>query len=231
MALLDTVFQASALLASAVIGASAAHKWQQRSSRDARLFDASKETYGQMSTAATEIISLIGRRIYASQRLCLADRSSDNYRKYIEDFRTAVEDWNIHHLSMDLNVRSLFKGAYLSDFELLQNRLAAVTSRVDSYAQSGNGDPVRIKETFSRLRYDYFLFAQSMQKEARLMYRQMHFGIRLDYAAWDIEKFSTRQLFVSLLSGRVEEISIIRSPSDLGQPLVASEARFGVYEH
>lgn len=227
----DTLLQAGALLLSAVIGARAAHQWQQRSSRDARFFDASKETYAQMFAATNQIIGLIGRRVYASQRVCLVSRHSERYNEILAELRTSVEDWNNSLLLMDLNVRSLFDGAKLSDFEGLQSQLASTTNRVTTYAVTGNGDTAQITNELQVIRYQYFLFVQQMLKEARLLYRQMHFGVELGYSQEAVKQFSTRDLIKTLLGGRVDQLTVIRPPSDLGQPILISEARFGIHEH
>jgi hypothetical protein len=224
------ILQALGLVVAAIVGARAAHQWQLRSSRESRFFEASRSAHDKMAATSEKIVKLAGRRLFYTQRLMLADASSMNYDQHMRDFRVSVQEWNEMLFEMELGVRSLFENARLSDFEALQSRLATLTTKVvrdlKVRRQSSN-----LLVALNTLRGDYFQFVQEMNREIKLLHRQMHFGVRLPYDELEIGRYSTKELLAALLAGPEKNHSVIRSPSDLGKPILSGEARFGVNEH
>jgi len=230
--MIATVFQAVLAFAlTGIVGAWIANFWQARSAKDTRFFEASKTMYAQMEAAAGELASLIGKRIYASQRVCMIRPDTPAFDGAIQQYRSAIIEWNERSLSLELAVRTRFRDASLRYFEELQARLAAVTTRIDSYVRQPTSIVSRdlIKE-LRGLRGSFFEFIQEMMKEAKLLHRQMHFGVVLRYDRGDIEKMSTPDLIKSLFTSRIEGQPIVRSPSDFGAPVSTWEARLGIYE-
>lgn len=219
-----------AFLFTIVMGTRIAHVWQARAAKESRFFEASSDMYKSMSDAAELITSLIGRRIYASQRLCLAtDESTRN--EALQTYRQVVVEWNERLLEIELAVRSRFRHTYLMSFESLQSDLAQVSTNVLAVAR---GDAhVSRSATLASLkviRNDFFIFIEGMLREARLLHRQMHFGVRLQYERDSLNKLSTLDLFKLLISPGIKSQGIVRSPSDFGQPVGVWDARFGIYE-
>lgn len=213
-----------------VLGTRIAHVWQARAAKEARFFEASSDMYKSMSDAAEVITTLIGRRIYASQRLCLAteDRTRE---EALQTFRQVVVEWNERLLEIELAIRSRFRDTYLISFEYLQSDLAQVSANVLAVSR---GDPaVSRSETLTSLkviRNEFFVFIEGMLREARLLHRQMHFGVRLQYERDALNKLSTLDLVKLLISPGIKSQGVVRSPSDFGQPVSVGDARFGIYE-
>jgi hypothetical protein len=219
-----------AFLFTVVLGTRIAHVWQARAAKEARFFEASSDMYRSMSNAAELITTLVGRRIYASQRLCLATEESTK-EEALKIFRQVVVEWNERLLEIELAIRSRFRDSYLTSFEHLQSDLAQVSANVLAVSRS---DPaVSRSETLTSLkvlRNDFFVFIEGMLREARLLHRQMHFGVRLQYERDALNKLSTLDLLKLLISPGIKSQGIVRSPSDFGQPVSVRDARFGIYE-
>jgi len=230
--MISTIFQATlAFILTGIVGSWIAHVWQLRSAKEARFFEASKEMYNQMSAAANDLSSLAGKRIYSSQRLCLTPRNSPHFDDAMTNFRASVIEWNDHLLSLELAIRTKFRHASLREFEGLQSGLVSVTSKVEAFAQGkGLADQASILRSLRSIRFAIFEFTQAMMQEAKLLHRQMHFGVVVQYERFEIDKMSTQDLIKCLFTSRVEAKPIVRSPSDFGLPVSVGDARLGIYE-
>lgn len=227
-ALLQTL---AAFLLTAVIGQRIANRWQRRAEKEARFFEASKEMYSQMMEAADQLSDLVGRRIYASQRVCMLSATDPGYMDAVEQFRAIVIEWNEKLFRTELGIRTRFRGASLYEFERIQSELARVSNMIHAMLRSGDRSKARvIIDDLRHVRFLFFSFAQNMVKEARLLHRQMHFGVRIKYDRYEVENMSTNDLIKALGTSRVEGQSVIRSPSDFGLPVSVGDARFGIYE-
>ena len=174
----DTFLQAVlAFILTGIAGTWIAHTWQSRSAKEARFYEASKSMYAQMEAAATELAALAGKRIYASQRVCLVRPESPSFDKAVQEYRASIIEWNERLLSLELAVRMRFRDASLREFEVMQTRLAMLSTRLDSYVTRKDRSVVReLDRELRTLRGDFFTFIQEMMREARLLHRQMHFG-------------------------------------------------------
>jgi len=230
--MVGTLLQAIvAFILTGVIGSRIAHSWQARAAKEARFFEASKDMYTQMMSAAEGIASLIGKRLYAMQRVCLLSPTSSDYNNAVSSYHAAIIEWNERLLSLELAVRTRFKNASLSEFERIQGRLAHVTRLVERLIASNDRDQrSSVMEELRRVRAEFFYFTQSMTKEAQLLHRQMHFGVVVKYDRWEIEQMSTQNLVKALFTSRIEGQAVVRSPSDFGLPVSVGDARFGIYE-
>jgi hypothetical protein len=230
--MLGSVFQALlAFILTGILGSWIAHVWQSRSAKETRFFEASKEMYGQMAAAADDLASLVGKRIYASQRLCLTGKGSPLFEVALTSFRQSVFEWNEQLLSIELAIRTKFRDSHLYEFEELQNELAEVTLLLERYlANGGNDARLAVLRRLRGLRNRFFEFTQQMMREARLLQRQMHFGVVVNYDRYEIDKMSTKDLIKCLFTSRVEPKPVIRAPSDFGLPVSVGQARLGIYE-
>lgn len=220
-----------AFLLTVVLGGWIARVWQARTTKETRFFEASKEIYAQMVAAADELSDLVGRRIYCSQRVCLTDPASPGFPKAVEDFRATVLEWNNKLLRMELSIRTRFRDSYLSSFECLQSDLTNVTLDVDHLIERDHrARKDDILRELKLVRWRYFEFVQGMVKEARLLHRQMHFGIVVRYNQEELPKMSTYDLIKALFTTRVEGQAVVRSPSDFGLPVSVWDARLGIHE-
>jgi hypothetical protein len=138
-----------AFLFTVVLGTRIAHVWQARAAKEARFFEASSDMYKSMSEAAELITNLVGRRIYASQRLCLATQESTR-QEALQVFSQVVLEWNERLLEMELAIRSRFRDTYLVSFELLQGDLAAVSA--DALAIARGDKSVSRSQTLATLK-------------------------------------------------------------------------------
>ena len=139
-----TLLQAAfAFILTGVIGGRIAHLWQARSAREARFFDASKDMYDQMVTAADDLSSMIGKRIYASQRVCLISKDAPAFTGALANYQAVIIEWNERLLSLELAIRTKFRHASLSDFEYLQGRLVAATLLVNNHVLNKSKLPAK----------------------------------------------------------------------------------------
>lgn len=230
--MIATLFQAVvAFFFTFVAGSRIAHAWQVRAAKENRFFEASKDMYAQMMKAADDLSQLIGKRLYASQRVCMLGRDSPDFETALGSYRNSVVEWNERLLSLELAVRTRFRDASLSEFESLQSHLAETTRLIESSLISqAKSDRRRALYELRLVRGRFFQFTQAMVKEARLLHRQMHFGVIVQYDATEIDRMSTQNLIKSLFTSRVEGQAIVRSPSDFGLPVGVRDARFGIYE-
>lgn len=230
--MLSAVLQALfAFVLTGVIGSWIAHAWQARAARESRFFDASKVMYQQMVDSADSLSALAGRRLYASQRICLVAPGSEDFESTVAQYRAVVIEWNEKLLALELSVRTKFRTAYLSDFERLQGDFATVGSHIsDRLSGNSSVEPREVLRKIRILRSEFFTFTQNMMKEAQLLHRQMHFGVRINYDREGIRKMSTQDLIKLLFTSRIEGQAVVRSPTDFGLPVGISDARFGIYE-
>lgn len=230
--MLSAVLQALfAFILTGVVGSWIAHAWQTRAARETRFFEASRSMYQQMVEAADSLSALAGRRLYASQRVCLLQTESDEFEAALAQYRSIVIEWNEKLLALELSVRTKFRTAHLSDFERMQGELATISNHISAHL-SGKIVTTRseILRKIRALRADFFIFTQNMMKEAQLLHRQMHFGVRVSYDRDGIRKMSTQDLVKLLFTSRMESQAVVRSPTDFGLPVSVSDARFGIYE-
>lgn len=213
-----------------VVGGWIAHRWQMRSAREARFFEASKVRYEQMLNAADDLSTLIGKRLYASQRVCMISRESTDFDEALKNYRASVVEWNERLLSLELAVRTRFRDTSLFEFERLQTELAAVSDQIDRLLRS---EKDKSKDGVLRqlrgVRANFFNFTQRMVNESRLLHRQMYFGVLIRYDQSEIDKMSTKDLVQALVSSRVEGESVVRSPTDFGLPVRVGDAWLGIH--
>ena len=230
--MLATLLQAAfAFVLTGVIGGRIAHVWQARAAREARFFDASKDMYNQMVGAADDLSALIGKRLYSSQRVCLVKRGTPSFDEAVSGYRSVIIEWNERFLSLELAVRTKFRHASLNHFEHLQKDLVNVTTHIDNYIkESPTLSNAEMLNRIRLVRASFFSFTANMMREAKLLHRQMHFGVVVKYDHIEIDKMSTQNLIKSLFTSRIEGEAVVRSPSDFGLPVSVNDARFGIYE-
>ena len=184
-----------------------------------------------MAAAADDLSALIGKRIYASQRICLTAKGSPLFDAALDAFRKSVIEWNERLLSIELAIRTKFRDSHLYEFDELQSDLAHVTLLLERYLTADDdGQRLMVLRRLRALRNRFFEFTQQMMREARLLHRQMHFGVVVNYDRYEIDKMSTKDLIKCLFTSRVQAKPIIRSPSDFGLPVSVGQARLGIYE-
>lgn len=219
-------------LLTVLIGSALAYWWQEKSVRDARFFEGTKQTLDNMTEAYKTIASQAGRRIYHSQRIFLMSLGHPSFQQAADDFVASNVEWNRELLSMEVSIRTLFRNTYTTDFEGMQSRMRQVNLVV---GKKINGIPLpqsEINATLSELgslRHEYFQMVQGMIKETDNLFRQMHFGILLPYDEFYIDQFSTPQLLRALWTGPKNQSAVIGSPANFGLPISASDARLGVH--
>jgi hypothetical protein len=220
-----------AFILTGIIGGRIAQIWQARAAREARFFEASKDMYSQMVCAADDLSALVGKRLYASQRVCMIAPSDAGFDDAVASYRSIVIDWNQQLLSLELAVRTRFRDTSLYEFELLQSKLALISSGINSFIKYDRhqGAPELLRQ-LRDIRAEFFQFTQRMMKEARLLHRQMHFGVVVQYDKYQIEKMSTQNLIKALFTSQIEGQAVVRSPSDFGLPVSVRDARLGIYE-
>ena len=229
---METLLQAAlAFFFTIVLGTRVAHAWQSRAAKETRFFEASRDIYQQMSAASEKLISLAGRRIYASQRLCLMSASSGDFPEALQQYKAAVLEWNNSLMSVELSIKTLFKDSYISSFEYIQKDLAIISNKISKLISGSNEySRTEILIDLGSIRSQYFAFAQNMITESRLLHRQMHFGVKVSYNFQEITKMSNKDLIKALFFSPVEHDAVVRSPSDFGRPVSVDNARFGIYE-
>lgn len=220
-----------AFVLTGIVGAKLAHGWQARASKETRFFEASKDMYQQMVAAADQLSDLAGRRLYASQRLCLVSSDGALHREAVERYKAIVLEWNERLLTIELSIRTKFRNASLYEFENLQNELSEINRNIESFIYGNSSrSKIRILNDVKIVRAKFFQFTQSMMKEAQILHRQMHFGVKVPYEAEALDKMSTQNLIKLLFTSRIESQSIVRSPTDFGLPVNVGDARFGIHE-
>jgi|GEM_PF-3930240 hypothetical protein len=220
-----------AFVLTGIVGAKLAHGWQARASKETRFFEASKDMYQQMVAAADQLSDLAGRRLYASQRLCLVSSDGALHREAVERYKAIVLEWNERLLTIELSIRTKFRNASLYEFENLQNELSEINRNIESFiSRNSSRSKNRILNDVKIVRAKFFQFTQSMMKEAQILHRQMHFGVKVPYEAEALDKMSTQNLIKLLFTSRIESQSIVRSPTDFGLPVNVGDARFGIHE-
>jgi len=220
-----------AFVLTGIVGAKLAHGWQARASKENRFFEASKDMYQQMVAAADQLSDLAGRRLYASQRLCLVSSDGALHREAVERYKAIVLEWNESLLTTELSIRTKFRNSSLYEFEILQGELAEIGRNIENLISGHSSkNKIGILNDVKIVRAKFFQFTQSMMKEAQILHRQMHFGVKVPYAPEALDKMSTQNLIKLLFTSRIESQSIVRSPTDFGLPVDVGDARFGIHE-
>jgi hypothetical protein len=207
------------VLITAGLGTWLAYVWQQRTVKQTRYFDASKSQFELMREAVAEFAKVIGRRLYATHRVCALDSTSSRFDSALDELFLSIEDWNKNYLQIELNVRTLFVNSTASDLERLQSQLTLLSNKVIISAQASSNHRKTLLKDVALLRQSYFRFLQAMIDEADYLFRQMHFGVKLNYDRWSIRYFSNLQLVKALFSGAEDESTVVRAPTDFGLPV------------
>ncbi|WP_257539138.1 hypothetical protein [Sphingobium sp. CFD-1] len=215
----------------AIVGGWIANRWQQRAIKEARFFDASRLSYDRMTRAAEDLSALSGRRVYAAQRVCLLDGADNAFPEAVAQFRKINLEWNERLMEIELSIRTLFRHSQLTSFENIQQQMANVTRAVGQIAAGDESiSRKRILSDLVKIRHRLFQFIQEMIREAALLNRQMHFGVRVEYDSHGLDRLSNLTLIKLLFVSSIESDSIVRPPSDFGMPVSAREARLGINE-
>ena len=229
MAVLLTIFGS---IVTVLLGSRLAYVWQSRSARESRFYEATKRTLDGMLEAHRRVARLTGRRIYAAQRATLIRRTNANFESAADEFRDANLAWNNELLLMEIDVRTLFKGPALLEFEALQLEMAAI-NRIVSQKLSGVDLESELQRTLLHkigiIRNLYFTFIREMIRETDILFRQMHYGVIINYERSYIHKFTTTQLFQTLRSGPINESTVLGSPDNFGLPVSIDELRLGAH--
>lgn len=229
MGIIFTIFGS---IVTVVLGAFLANAWQRRNAREARFYEATKLTLDGMLEAHRRVARNTGRRVYAAQRVMLTQNSNPSFQAAVSEFREANLQWNNELLLMEIDVLTLFKGAALIEFEALQSEMALINIRV---SQKIGGNPINadalrlILYRLGTIRNLYFAFIREMIRETDILFRQMHYGVIIDYDREYISKFTTWQLFKSLWSGPINQSSVLGAPDNFGEPVRIDNLRLGIH--
>jgi hypothetical protein len=216
------------VLITAGLGTWLAYVWQQRSAKQTRYFEASKSQFELMREAAAEFAKIIGRRLYATHRVCALDSERSRFGAALEELFSSIEEWNKNYLQIELNVRTLFRNSTAVNLENLQSQLAKLSNQVIASARDGSNNRKNHVKNVYIIRQGYFKFLQAMIDEADYLFTQMHFGVKIDYDRWSIRYFSNLQLVKALFSGAEDESTVVRAPTDFGLPVDVYRARFRI---
>ncbi len=228
--LLSTFF---GFVLTSIIGAWLTREWQRRALRESRLFDASRETYAAMAQTADEFVSLIGSRIYSSQRVCLLPLGSPVLEEAVASYRNDVIEWNKALIRLELRIRRLFRTVRQSRLEELQSELRQANINVEKIIRDPTLDrDFRIKAhaKLNVLRGRFVEYADDMNAEIRMLFREMHFGIKQRADTYDIYSMSTWNLAKSLFYPGKNPQAVVSSASNFGDPVTTDNARFRIYE-
>lgn len=212
----------------AALGTWLAYVWQQRSAKQSRYFEASKAQFELMRQAASEFAEIIGRRLYATHRVCALEINNPRFTSAFDELVRSIEDWNNSYLKIELNVRTLFERSAASDLEVIQSRLAGLSERVLKSVKLSSYKRADLIHEVALIRVMYFKFLQRMIDEADYLFRQMHFGVELKYDRFEVRYFSNLQLLKALFSGAEDEAAVVRAPTDFGLPVSTNRARLRI---
>lgn len=214
------------------LGAYLAYNWQSKSSREARFYEATKRTLDGMLEAHRRVARNVGRRVYAAQRVLLMRAPNPSFGAAAQEFRDANLIWNNELLMMEVDVITLFKGPALLEFEALQREMRsinnAVSSKITGAILSKNEESELIYRT-QTIRNQYFLFVRDMIRETDILFRQMHYGVIVEYDRSFIDQFTTRQLLKALWSGPIDQSAVLGAPENFGLPVRIEDLRLGVH--
>ena len=229
---MDTLLQTLiAFLLTGVLGGWITHNWQSRALKDSRYYEAQKSRHLLMIETAHETTELLSRRLYALQRIILNANDSNMLEDALKDHVQATKVWNEKLMSIEVSLKSYFRHVYSGELEDIQSELAALSRDV---AHAINNNSLNVGSAWDRVvvvRRHCFGFLRGMIEEAKLLDREMHFGVRLTYSHEDIDSWSTKDLIKGLVTSRIEGQTIIRAPSDFGIPVDRWNARLGIDEH
>lgn len=226
---MDTLFQALLTFSLTIVaGAWITSMWQERSARQQRYFESSKERYEKIDKTVKDITRHFGIRIYRTQRAVLFYPDMKMVKSCLEDLNKFVVEYNEKLMEFELSIRSYFRMSYLSDIEDIQFKFYSITREVNRGVQIGNLDRAGVLSKLGDLRRTCFVMIRGMIDEAKDLDREMHFGVVLRYDETQIEKWTTLDLLKSIFFDRRQVHSIVRPPSYFGSPVGADEARFGV---
>ena len=227
---MSTIFQALlAFFFTVVLGTWVTHVWQRRSLKENRHYENSKRRYDLMLQTTKDLTEDLSKRIYALQRLVL-NYNGVGMPAAMQHHLACVISWNEKLMSFEIALKSYFEHVHASDLENIQNEMAKLSNIISSGIQNQSLNTAAAWSSVVNIRRSAFVLVREMVEEAKLLDRQIHFGVRLTYDRYSIERWSTKDLIKSLFAGRVEGQSVGRSASDFGLPVSAWEARLGVNE-
>lgn len=220
-----------AFLLTGVLGGWLTHNWQDRARKDGRYYDAQKSRHQLMMDTAQQTTDLLAKRLYALQRIILNANDPEVLAIAISDHAIATKVWNEKLMSIEVALKSYFRNVYSYDLEVIQSDMAALSRDVLQSIRRGDLDAGTAWSKAVDVRHQCFGFLRQMIEEAKLLDREMHFGVRLNYSKEDIDEWSTKDLIKGLFTTRIEDQSVVRAPSDFGTPVNRWEARLGIDEH
>jgi hypothetical protein len=229
---MDVVFQTLiAFFLTGVLGTWISHNWQARALKDSRYYEAQKSRHQLMIETAQHTTELLSKRLYALQRVILNANDSEMLKGALQDHAEATRNWNEKLMSIEVALKSYFRHVYSDELEEIQSEMAALARDV---VYAIHHDRLNVAGAWERVvvvRRHCFRFLREMIEEAKLLDREMHFGVRISYSREDIDSWSTKDLVKGLITSRIEGKSIVRAPSDFGIPVDRWDARLGIDEH
>ena len=198
--------------------------WQQRNWVLQQRFLGHEKEYLALKDLSDEIASLLGARIYHMIRLTLSLRRSspDQIKNRRIDHDTVVKQWNERLTSF------YFRLPLLANYDLafqlensIQNSLVAIGSQIDdllfkkeSGKQIENPDVKEIIKGLHKIQGKSINFNKKLLGVVADRRREVYYGLKVQFSLYNLEKFSTWQLFKALFIRDVNSFSIIRPALD-----------------
>jgi len=212
-----------------LIGNRLVQAWQQRTWLLQQRFLGHEKEYLALKDLADEVASLLGARIYRTQRLILSLRGSsgEQLSSRAADYDDIVRRWNERLTSFYVRLPLLASYDLARRLEsAIQQKLVRTGSNVDELVQqrlTGRaidrqiiGDIMR---TINLIQGSAISFNKELLRVVEARRTEVYYGKRVGFSLNNLDKFSTWQLVKALFVRDVHSFSIVRPTLDLHLPL------------
>jgi hypothetical protein len=213
----------------ALVGNRLLHAWQQRNWLAQQRFLGYEKEYIALKDLADEIASLLGARIYHTQRLLfnLRRAADEDLQSRIADYDDIVRRWNERLTSFYVRLPLLAGYGLAERLESrLHERLAAAGRRIDELVyKRRRGDPVdknsisEILKTANSIQGSALKFNKDLLRIVETRRAEVYYGTRVKFSADNLARFSTWQLVKALFVRDINSLSILCPTLDLKLPV------------
>lgn len=203
-----------------VVGNRLVHHWQSRSWLAQQRFSGDEKEFIVLKELADEIASLLGERIYHTQRISLSMSQIDGeiFLEKYKEYEEVVKRWNVRLTSFFVRLRLIAS----SDFshrleEKIQKRLVNISDRLAKVAEQkkcSSNEWAEIRKSIEEVQVQAINFNDALLSFVLRRKDELYNGRIIKFSAENLNSFSTWTLIKAIFARDVNSLSVVRSKLD-----------------
>jgi hypothetical protein len=222
-----------------VLGAYLAQKWQRAAWAKQQTYLGREKEYEALKALSDEIAMLSARRLYASRHVSASIRSDDDARfeASVSKYADVVREWNDKLQSF--YVKLTFYASYcpyVYRLESLHAKFRSVGLQLEAgirrrRAANEKHLPLQLSKELNTIEANLFSFSRDLLGLMEERRKQIYYGVKIPYDAFNFRQLTTLELLLLLLKPRVDLNGVFRTSFDLPPPGFRGLLGAGIDEH